>query len=112
MTPPVINYARRVLEVKEVHDGDTYRLLIDQGMGDAREAWIRLQGLDTWELSQPEGPAARDIAETLLKNAREVLIQTFKTRRNQDVTSFIRYVADVWVDGVPLKDLLQGYKKA
>lgn len=92
-------YIRKVLAVKDVHDGDTYRLLVDQGVGDARDLWVRLRGLDTWELSQPGGHEARDGVEAYLRSASNLVIQTFKTRGGEDVTTFIRYVADVWVDG-------------
>jgi endonuclease YncB( thermonuclease family) len=109
LTPPVINYARRVLLVKEVHDGDTYRFLLDQGLGDARESWFRLNGIDTWELSQPGGLAARDFVAKLLFDAKEIVIMTYKTRTGTDITSFIRYVADVWVDGQLLQDILRAH---
>lgn len=113
MSAPRDTYVRRVREVKEVHDGDTYRLLLDQGCGDARELWVRLHGLDTWELSQPLGPAARAAALQALAQATTITVQTFKTRGGEDVTSFIRYVADVWCDDVLLADILRagGYAK-
>lgn len=96
-----------------MHDGDTYLLEIDQGCGDARELWVRLHNLDTWELSQPLGPAAKGAAEQALTQAKVVTIQTFKTSGGEDVTTFIRYVADVWVDGTPLVDILRagGFEK-
>lgn len=113
MSAPVDAYVRRVLEVKNVHDGDTYLLLIDQGCGDARTLWIRLHGLDTWELSQPLGAAAREAAKTALSQATKITVQTFKTKGGEDVTSFIRYVGDVWVDDVLLADILRagGFEK-
>lgn len=113
MAAPADAYVRRVREVREVHDGDTYRLLLDQGCGDARELWVRLHGLDTWELREPLGPAAKSAAEQALRQAQSIVVQTFKTRGGEDVTSFIRYVADVWVDGTPLVDILRagGFEK-
>jgi endonuclease YncB( thermonuclease family) len=116
LSPPVINYARRVLEIREVHDGDTFRLLIDQGLGDARELWVRLHGIDTPELrkEEPIATQAREAALHLLTSAENIIIQTFKTSRQTDVTSFIRYVADVWIDGQSLADMLRslGYAKS
>lgn len=96
-----------------MHDGDTYLLEIDQGCGDSRTLWVRLHDFDTWELSQPLGPAAKVAAETALEQAQVITIQTFKTKGGEDVTSFIRYVADVWVDAIPLADILRagGYGK-
>lgn len=97
-----------------MHDGDTYLLEIDQGCGDSRTLWVRLHGLDTWELSQPLGPAAKTAAEQALAQAQVITIQTFKTSGGEDVTSFIRYVADVWVDWTPLADILRagGFEKS
>jgi endonuclease YncB( thermonuclease family) len=111
--PPADAYVRRILEIRDVHDGDTYRFLVDQGLGDGRDLWVRLHGLDCWELDQPLGPAARQAAKTALEQATTIAIQTFKTRGGQDVTSFIRYVADVWVDNVLLADVLRagGFEK-
>jgi endonuclease YncB( thermonuclease family) len=107
MAAPPITYVRRVNEVRKVHDGDTYRFLIDQGVGDARDLWVRLKGIDTWELSQPGGPQARDVVNSLFTQAGELVIQTFKTSGGEDVMTFIRYVADVYVDGVLLQDIIR-----
>lgn len=104
MTPPPISYVRKVLVVKEIHDGDTYRFQIDQGVGDARDLWVRLHGIDTWELSQPGGTEARDGVTSFLLNAKSIVIQTFKTKGGEDVTTFIRYVADVWADNQSLAE--------
>lgn len=114
MTVPIVNYARKVRRVKRVHDGDTFLLELDQGLGDGRECWLRLAGIDTPELSQPGGVDARDFVESVFSNAHEIVVQTFKRSSGEDVTSFIRYVADVWVDGVALAGMLRsaGFEKA
>lgn len=113
MTAPAINYARRVANVVRVHDGDTYLVQLDQGLGDARECWLRLRGLDTPELDEPNGIAARDFAAAHIAGAAEIVVQTFKRSTGADLMTFVRYVADVWLDGVPLADLLRaaGYVK-
>lgn len=107
MTVPPINYARRVDKVIRVHDGDTYLFQLDQGLGDGRETWLRLRGLDTPELDEPHGPEARDFAAELIGEATEIIVQTFKTKTGTDVMTFIRYVADVWLDGFSLADELR-----
>ena len=108
---PIINYVRRVKEIKDVHDGDTYRLLIDQGVGDYRDLWVRLRNIDTWELNNPDGSGivARDGLDVYLRSAKEIIIQTFKTRAGagEDLMTFIRYVADIWVDGIFLTDWIK-----
>jgi endonuclease YncB( thermonuclease family) len=107
------NYIRRISETKRVHDGDTFLFEIDQGMGDKREAWIRLKDIDIVELHEEYGEEARSHAEWLLTSAQVVIIQTFKTRGGEDKTSFIRYIADVYVDGVSIADLMKdaGFEK-
>lgn len=107
VTAPTINYARRVARFIRAHDGDTYLFQLDQGLGDGRECWLRLKGLDTPELNQPGGPEARDFAHAKLAGAREIVVQTFKNTAGTDVMSFVRYVADVWLDGVPLAETLR-----
>jgi endonuclease YncB( thermonuclease family) len=113
VTVPAINYARKVAKVVRVHDGDTYLFQLDQGLGDGRECWLRLKGLDTPELDEPNGPEARVFAAAALVTAKEIVVQTFKTSTGTDVMTFIRYVADVWTDGVSLADQLRaaGYVK-
>jgi endonuclease YncB( thermonuclease family) len=107
VSAPTEDYVRRVAEVVRVHDGDTYLFRLDQGLGDRRECWLRLRGIDTPELSQPGGYEARDFAAAQINAAKEIVIQTFKTSTGTDVMTFIRYVADVWLDGVPLADMLR-----
>lgn len=112
---PVINYARQVNRVKKVHDGDTFLFEIDQGCGDARELWVRLSGIDTWELNDPNGlgKQAQQYVQARFDQAKVITIQTFKTSTGSDVMTFIRYVADIWVDGQPLAPELRtlGYAK-
>jgi endonuclease YncB( thermonuclease family) len=71
---------------------------------------VRLHGIDTPEMhkEEPMATQAREAAVHFLMNAQSIIIQTFKTSRDKDVTSFIRYVADVWIDGQNLADLLRG----
>lgn len=102
-----------VSNVVRVHDGDTFLLEIDQGCGDRRVEWIRLSGIDVWEMSQQLGPSARAFCINAFAQASKITIQTFKTKSGEDVTSFIRYVADVWVDNESLAGLLRaaGFEK-
>lgn len=90
--------------VLEVHDGDTYRLLLDvlnnRFQIGAVTAPIRLRDYSCPELSERGGQQARDIASQLLAGADEVLVE-LKGQR-----SFGRLVGWVWVDGDPLGPLL------
>ncbi len=103
-------------KVREVHDGDTYLLAIDEGFGNSTEQWIRLQGIDVWELSDPKGRGrdARAYAEAWLAREEWVYITTFKNSKGKDIRSFVRFVADVYdSQGMMLRDALRanGFEK-
>ena len=90
---------RRLPVSQSVHtiDGDTVR------RGSER---IRLRGIDTPELSEPGGQAARQRLEELLKEGPIRIVP-----HGQDV--YGRTVADVFVDGRNVADVLnqEGYAK-
>lgn len=89
-------------------DGDTYECDVDLGFKVHSRVTIRLQGLDTPERNTPEGKAAQAFAAHALMHAQQIVVRTFK-----DQQSFARWVADVWIDGYPLADVLRaaGYEK-
>jgi endonuclease YncB( thermonuclease family) len=96
-----------VLSVLEVHDGDTFRLMVDCGFEHAAFPWLRLRGYSCPELSQPRGREARDATAELLAGGVE-RIATLKRPGFEDAEkSFARYVADVWLSsGVLLGEVL------
>jgi len=79
-------------------DGDTIRV------GQER---IRLRGIDTPELSEPEGQAAKERLAELLRNGIVRIVP-----RGRDV--YDRLVADVFVDGQNVAEILrrEGFAKA
>lgn len=85
------------------HDGDTVTLRLDHGKFPTSkaitEAELRVRGLFCPELTEPDGPDARDYVTELLSNAKRITVQTYKG-------SFARTVADVWVDGRLLSDIV------
>jgi micrococcal nuclease len=89
-------------------DGDTFELAVDVGFKIHNHAIIRLRGIDTPERNTPEGKAAQAFAAHALTNAQQIVVRTFK-----DQQSFARWVADIWIDGYPLADVLRaaGYEK-
>lgn len=107
-----------MLRVLEVHDGDTYRFLLDTGFEMAAFPWIRLKDFSCPEINTPEGVAARMAATGLLRDYLGSLwVQTYKIapdllakqleRYGDSKRSFARYVADVWLrDGLLLGDEL------
>jgi len=103
--PDFTRRAYPVLDVLEVHDGDTYRLLLDRGGEDAWFPWLRLKDFSCPELSEPGGAEARDAADLLLDAAVPTMwvvtyraARPFTVRRFQSERSSLgRYLADVWL---------------
>jgi len=79
-------------------DGDTIR---------AGQERIRLRGIDTPEMNEPEGQAAKERLETLLRSGTVSIVP-----HGRDV--YDRLVADVFVDGQNVAEILrsEGFEKA
>lgn len=121
ITAPAPNYTHNAKFLK-IHDGDSFWLSVDFGRltsGVTLEIplYFRLAGIDCWELNDSEGRgvAARDFAHLVLDDALKIIIQTYKpeTGRAQELEKYGRVLADVWVDGELLADLLRagGHEK-
>ncbi|MFF4706939.1 hypothetical protein [Streptomyces sp. NPDC001297] len=92
----------RRAHVKEVKDGDTLRVIIDQGFGDTKTLDLRLY--DTWapEKSEPGGSETRGfVAEWLNQNDPDGVdwpyVVTFKRVRadTHEVVTLGRYVGQL-----------------
>jgi endonuclease YncB( thermonuclease family) len=103
VTSPLYVYKATLARVL---DGDTFDFAVDLGFETTRVIRVRLRGLYAAEAGQPDGPAATARARAALDTATTILIQTTKTRQGRDIKSLDRYVADVWVDGTLLADVL------
>jgi endonuclease YncB( thermonuclease family) len=90
-----------------VIDGDTFEFAIDLGFKVSAVQRIRLRDLFAAEAGTPAGAAATARAHTVLTQAAQIVLVTQKTRRGADVKTLDRYVADVWVDGQLLADVLR-----
>lgn len=101
-TPP--RYVYRVREA-EVVDADTLRCVLDLGFEVRLRATVRVKGVYAPEISTPEGQAAAARVREAISDATEVVVRTERLTPTQ---SFSRYVAEVWLDGVPLADLYHG----
>lgn len=108
-TGPAYTYRAVALTV---HDGDTFLADVDLG-GRVHAHWdLRLMGVNAPELKTGRpGTDARDALYSLLVNEPMILgrtspvgepvpllVRTQKTRGGEDVKSFSRYVAEVWVE--------------
>lgn len=93
-------YKARVIRVI---DGDTYEMFLDLGFHVHRVVRVRLKGVDTPELSTPEGKDARQYVEWHFARADEIVVRTLKFLPSR---SFTRWVAEVYLDGRSLADIL------
>ena len=98
MNQPVYVYRAKLLRVI---DGDTYELDVDLGMRVHTHQHIRLRDVNTPEKREAGWSEAVLFVTDAFQRARVILIQTFK-----DTQTFNRYVADVWLDGVSLAEML------
>ncbi len=97
--PAPLGGIERTVDSRQIRavDGDTFRYGAER---------VRLRGIDTPELSEPSGQAARLRLEELLRSGPVRIIS-----RGRDV--YDRLVADVFVDGQNVAEMLsrEGYAK-
>jgi len=85
-----------------VIDGDTCVLDIDLGFYVFVGIHIRVRDLRCPEMRTPEGKVAAEKARQILSAATQLIVQSYHDQR-----SFERWVADLWVDGVSFKTLME-----
>lgn len=99
---PVPSYVRKA-QYLGLHDADTIWLALDHGRfptsRSVTEAELRIRNLWCPELDKPGGPEAAAFVHDVLTRAERIVAQTYRA-------SFARTVADVWVDGRSLADLV------
>lgn len=110
-------FIRKVREVLRVVDGDTFDFMVSSGYSQYVRVRIRLKDFDAAELSATEGPAARATALTVLSAATAIRTQSFWTDSKiypgeETKASLNRWIGAVWVDDVPLTDLLHATVQA
>ncbi len=94
-------YIRRARLIRVI-DGDSYEMRIDLGYRVEGRFHIRVRGLDTPELDTPEGREAKVLAERILTAYPDrIVVQSYKDRQ-----SFARWIADVYIDGVSMVELM------
>jgi micrococcal nuclease len=98
-TKTIQGWQFKYAKVVEVHDGDTLRILIDQGFGNFTQQDIRVKGINTPEIfgeEKEQGLAAKAFVEKLLPVGTPVSIVSYQTKSGKDKRTFTRYVADVF----------------
>ena len=97
--PAPFGGVERTVDSRQVHvvDGDTFRYGTER---------VRLRGIDTPELNEPDGQAARLRLEELLRSGPVRIVP-----HGRDV--YDRTVADVFVNGQNIAEMLsrEGYAK-
>jgi len=92
---PVVRDAGGRCVVVALHDGDTFRLLLDCGADAGVFPWLRLAGVYCPELNAPGGVEAAEFTAARLAAAGRIEV-TLMGR------SFARWVARVVIDGADL----------
>jgi endonuclease YncB( thermonuclease family) len=127
MTAPIPNWAHPATFLKG-HDGDSFWLNTDFGLNTAGvrlvlPTYIRLYGIDTWEIPPAQGSPLdpgyqKGYAATVFTNAQlsagPIIVQTIKpTGSNVGDEKYGRWLARVFVGDNELSDLLRanGYEK-
>ncbi len=89
-------------EYLDNNDGDSVKMVLDQGFGDTKLIDVRLLGVYAPELSQPGGKECKDfVSEWFEKNSIdgirwEFIVTTVRMKRtDREQTSLSRYVAVV-----------------
>lgn len=98
MFDPYIRSAR----LHRVVDADTYEMIVSLGYRVEGRYMIRVRGLFLAELNTPEGVIAKAKAERILTQPDAVII----VRSCKDAQSFARWIADVFVNGESMIDLM------
>jgi len=98
---PAVDYCYNAT-ITRIVDADTYEVRVDVGFHMSAELPLRLAHVDAPEHYTPEGKAAIAYVTDLIGAVpRPVVVRTVKVG-----DKFGRYLADVWVDGRSLADLL------
>ena len=96
-------------KLTKVRDGDTYEFEAQLGFGCKFDLAVRLKDHNEPEKSTPEGQASTEYVTKRLKSAEEIIIRTFPTSKfkpKDKSGKYGRWLADVFIDGFNLKDLL------
>lgn len=100
-------------EVIRWKDGDTCVLKVDLGYGLSLQWSYRVYLIDTPEEGESLHYEASLRAQELAPPGTEVVVRSIKNKKKQDIQTFGRWVAELYVDGVSIGDTLlkEGYAK-
>jgi endonuclease YncB( thermonuclease family) len=98
------NHCRRVLLIRDI-DGDTVRVMVDQGLSDYTKEDIRLDGIDAPDRNKPaERQKANLATNAWLTAARVLVVQTVLIPKTQadKREKYGRYLGTFWRDDDPV----------
>lgn len=108
MSAPESGFSTQVEYVRAV-DGDTVEVEL------RRRFHVRIRDIDAVELKSPTGISAKTFVAMTLMAAKElkIFVPTNDTLKLMDINSFNRIVADLYVDGKSLAEIIReaGYEK-
>lgn len=78
-------------------DGDSIWVLTDMDFDFLHIIELRLKKVWAPETSTPQGKLVQSRIYAWLESQPYLIIQTFKNKKDRDVKTFNRYVADVWL---------------
>ena len=100
-------YTYRVKDLRVI-DGDSFEFTAQLGFGVTFEMMVRLKDFNTAETNTDEGRKAKQYAQGVLVNCNDIVVKTYKTSKFNDLDKkgkYGRWLADVFVYGVDLKDI-------
>jgi endonuclease YncB( thermonuclease family) len=87
-------------EIVRVIDGDTYEVRVRLPLFTDRRVEVRLHNVSAPEKSTDAGKASMNYVKTFLTPGRAIDVRTYLIAKTGDEEmTFIRYVADVFLDG-------------
>lgn len=100
-------------EIIRWKDGDTCVLNVDLGYGLSLEWSYRVYLIDTPEIGESLHDEATLRAQQLAPPGSRVVVRSIKNKKNSDIQTFGRWVAELYVDGVSIGETLlkEGYAK-
>lgn len=100
-------------EVVRWKDGDTCVLKLDLGYGLSMEWSYRVYLIDTPEYGELLHDEATARAQELAPPGAQVVVRSIKNKKKQDIQTFGRWVAEIYVNDVSIGETLlkEGYAK-
>jgi len=92
-------YVYKVVKVVRVYDGDTITVVLDLGFSTYTKKILRIANINAPEIRGEErsaGLAARNRLRSILENAENIFVTTYKDHTGK----YGRYIADVYADDI------------